>query len=54
MRMRQLAEALVAPVNGWTTRTIVNRLWARFMGRGLSDIAGEGGGCPEGVSGISC
>jgi mono/diheme cytochrome c family protein len=35
LRMRQLAEALVAPVNGRTSRTIVNRLWARFMGRGL-------------------
>ena len=35
VRMRQLAEALVAPVNGRTSRTIVNRLWARFMGRGL-------------------
>jgi mono/diheme cytochrome c family protein len=35
LRMRQLAEALVAPGNGRTSRTIVNRLWARFMGRGL-------------------
>lgn len=35
LRMRQLAEALVAPINGRTSRTIVNRLWARFMGRGL-------------------
>ena len=34
-RMRQLAAALVAPENGRLPRTIVNRLWARFMGRGL-------------------
>jgi mono/diheme cytochrome c family protein len=34
-RMRQLAAALVAPDNGRLSRTIVNRLWARFMGRGL-------------------
>lgn len=35
LRMRQLAAALVAPENGRLARTIVNRLWARFMGRGL-------------------
>jgi cytochrome c553 len=35
VRMRQLADALVAPENGRLARTIVNRLWARFMGRGL-------------------
>jgi hypothetical protein len=35
VRMRQLAAALVAPDNGRVSRTIVNRLWARFMGRGL-------------------
>ena len=35
VRMRQLAAALVAPENGRLSRTIVNRLWARFMGRGL-------------------
>jgi mono/diheme cytochrome c family protein len=35
VRMRQLAAALVSPANGRLSRTIVNRLWARFMGRGL-------------------
>ncbi len=34
-RLRQLAELLVHPGNGRTTRTIVNRLWARLMGRGI-------------------
>ena len=32
---RQLARILVGPANGRLPRTIVNRLWARFMGRGL-------------------
>jgi cytochrome c553 len=34
-RMAQLATLLVEPGNGRLSRTIVNRLWARFMGRGL-------------------
>ena len=34
-RQKQLAEILAGPKNGRLTRTIVNRLWARFMGRGL-------------------
>jgi len=34
-RLAQLAKILVGPVNGRLPRTIVNRLWARFMGRGL-------------------
>jgi len=34
-RMKQLAEILVKPENGRLSRTIVNRLWAHMMGRGL-------------------
>jgi hypothetical protein len=34
-RLAQLARILVGPDNGRLPRTIVNRLWARFMGRGL-------------------
>jgi hypothetical protein len=34
-RQAQLAWILAGPKNGRLTRTIVNRLWARFMGRGL-------------------
>ena len=34
-RLRQLAELMVHPQNGRTTRTLVNRLWARLMGRGI-------------------
>ena len=34
-RLAQVASALVGPSNGRLSRTIVNRLWARFMGRGL-------------------
>jgi len=34
-RQAQLAEILAGPKNGRLTRTIVNRFWARFMGRGL-------------------
>jgi len=36
-RIAQLASALTSPRNGRLSRTIVNRLWARFMGRGLVD-----------------
>ena len=35
VRLEQLMHALVGPTNGRLARTIVNRLWARFMGRGL-------------------
>jgi hypothetical protein len=34
-RLTELAHLLTAPANGRLSRTIVNRLWARFMGRGL-------------------
>jgi hypothetical protein len=35
VRLEQLAHALLSPRNGRLPRTIVNRLWARLMGRGL-------------------
>jgi hypothetical protein len=34
-RMKQLAELLVKPEDGRFARTIVNRLWAQLMGRGI-------------------
>ena len=34
-RLDQLARVITARTNGRLSRTIVNRLWARFMGRGL-------------------
>jgi hypothetical protein len=34
-RLRQLADLMVHPENGRTTRTIVNRLWGQLMGRGI-------------------
>lgn len=34
-RMKQLAEIITQKQNGRLARTIVNRLWAKFMGRGL-------------------
>lgn len=34
-RMEQLADLVVRPANGRFARTLVNRLWARLMGRGL-------------------
>jgi mono/diheme cytochrome c family protein len=34
-RLTELAHLLTASANGRLPRTIVNRLWARFMGRGL-------------------
>ena len=34
-RLEQLSTALTSHANGRLSRTIVNRLWARFMGRGL-------------------
>jgi cytochrome c553 len=35
VRLDQLMHAMVGPKNGRLARTIVNRLWARFVGRGL-------------------
>ena len=35
VRLDQLMHALTGPANGRLARTIVNRLWARFMGQGL-------------------
>lgn len=34
-RLKRLAELMTGDQNGRLSRTIVNRLWARFMGRGL-------------------
>ncbi|MCA9078138.1 MAG: DUF1549 domain-containing protein [Planctomycetaceae bacterium] len=34
-RLRQLAELMTHPDNGRLSRTIVNRLWQRMMGRGI-------------------
>lgn len=34
-RLRQTAELMTSPDNGRLTRTIVNRLWQRLMGRGI-------------------
>ncbi len=34
-RLKQLAAVMTAPQNGRFTRTIVNRLWHRLMGRGI-------------------
>jgi hypothetical protein len=34
-RLEQLADLMTSEENGRLTRTIANRLWARFMGRGL-------------------
>lgn len=34
-RLEQFARAMVRPENGRLARTIVNRVWARFLGRGL-------------------
>ena len=34
-RLKQLAELLTHPENGRFTRTIVNRIWAQLMGRGI-------------------
>jgi hypothetical protein len=34
-RLRQLADLMTTPENGLLTRTIVNRLWQRLMGRGI-------------------
>ncbi len=34
-RLKQLADLMTHPDNGWFARTIANRLWARLLGRGL-------------------
>ncbi len=34
-RLRQLAELMTHPENGWFARTMANRLWAALLGRGL-------------------
>lgn len=34
-RLEQLARIITQPANGRLSRTVVNRLWARLMGRGL-------------------
>jgi mono/diheme cytochrome c family protein len=40
-RRARLAEIMTQKQNGRLTRTIVNRLWARFMGRGLVEPVDE-------------
>ena len=40
-RAQRLAEILISKQDGRLTRTIVNRLWARFMGRGLVEPVDE-------------
>ncbi len=34
-RLEQLAAIVTNPGNGWLSRNLVNRLWARLMGRGI-------------------
>jgi hypothetical protein len=34
-RLEQLAALVTNPGNGWLSRNLVNRLWARLMGRGI-------------------
>jgi hypothetical protein len=40
-RMKQLAGLITQKQNGRLTRTIVNRLWAKFLGRGLVEPVDE-------------
>jgi mono/diheme cytochrome c family protein len=40
-RAKQLSEILTSKKDGRLTRTIVNRLWAKFMGRGLVEPVDE-------------
>ncbi|MCB1095388.1 MAG: DUF1549 domain-containing protein [Verrucomicrobiae bacterium] len=40
-RMKQLADRVVSKENGRLPRTMVNRLWARFLGRGLVEPVDE-------------
>ena len=34
-RLQQLAAIMTKPENGWLSRTLVNRLWHRLLGRGI-------------------
>ena len=45
-RVKRLAEIVTEKKNGRLTRTIVNRLWARFLGRGLIEPVDEMGNSP--------
>ena len=40
-RLKQLADLVTSRQDGRLTRTMVNRLWARFMGRGLIEPPDE-------------
>lgn len=40
-RMKQLAAVVTSPRNGRLTRTMVNRLWAKLLGRGLVEPVDE-------------
>jgi hypothetical protein len=40
-RLQSLAQAITRPENGRLTRTIVNRLWARLLGRGIVEPVDE-------------
>jgi hypothetical protein len=40
-RLKQLSEVITRPENGRLARTIVNRLWARLLGRGLVEPVDE-------------
>ena len=40
-RIKQLADAVTSSKNGRLSRTIVNRIWARFLGRGLVEPVDE-------------
>ena len=40
-RLESLAKVITSPKDGRLTRTIVNRLWARFLGRGLVEPVDE-------------
>jgi mono/diheme cytochrome c family protein len=40
-RLRQLAGMITSPKNGRLSRTIVNRLWKKFLGRGLVEPVDE-------------
>jgi hypothetical protein len=41
VRIKQLSELITKPANGRLTRTIVNRLWQRTMGRGFIESTDE-------------
>src|SRR5690242_15431770 len=40
-RLKQLADIITSKKDGRLTRTVVNRLWAKFMGRGLIEPTDE-------------